>query len=97
MRRKDDSPALALGARAAAYAGRRNQVKSHRTFPSDGDRPLLPFAPPTPDATPVWFVSAENWETVKSSIGADAAAFAERCGFKPKAYYNRSCYDKPKD
>jgi len=46
---------------------------------------LLPFAPPTPDATPVWFVSVENWETVKSSIGAAAAAFAERCGFKPKA------------
>ena len=46
---------------------------------------LLQFAPPTPDATPVWFVSAENWETVKSSIGAGAATFSERCGFKPKA------------
>ncbi len=46
---------------------------------------MLPFAPPTPDATPVWFVSAENWEAVKASIGEPAAGFAERCGFKPKA------------
>ncbi len=46
---------------------------------------MRPFAPPTPDATPVWFVSAENWEAVKASIGGPAAAFAERCGFKPKA------------
>jgi leucyl aminopeptidase len=46
---------------------------------------LLPFAPPTPDATPVWFVSADNWDRVKASIGEAAAAFAERCGFKPKA------------
>ncbi len=43
------------------------------------------FASPTPDATPVWLVSAENWSTVKSTIGANAAAFAERCGFQPKA------------
>ena len=43
------------------------------------------FAPPTPHATPVWLVSAENWPTVKSTIGADAATFAERCGFEPKA------------
>jgi leucyl aminopeptidase len=46
---------------------------------------LVAFASPTPDATPVWLVSAENWPTVKSTIGADAAAFAERCGFQPKA------------
>jgi leucyl aminopeptidase len=46
---------------------------------------LLPFAPPTPDATPVWFVSADNWATVKASIGDAAATFAERCGFMPKA------------
>jgi leucyl aminopeptidase len=46
---------------------------------------LLPFAPPTPDATPVWFVSADNWDSVKASIGVAAATFAERCGFKPKA------------
>jgi leucyl aminopeptidase len=46
---------------------------------------LLAFASPTPDATPVWLVSTENWPTVKSKIGAAAAAFAERCGFQPKA------------
>jgi leucyl aminopeptidase len=46
---------------------------------------LLAFASPTPDATPIWLVSAENWLTVKSTIGAAAAAFAERCGFQPKA------------
>ena len=46
---------------------------------------MLAFASPTPDATPVWLVSAENWPTVKSTIGASAAAFAEHCGFEPKA------------
>jgi leucyl aminopeptidase len=46
---------------------------------------LAAFASPTPDATPVWLVSAENWPSVKSSIGAAAAAFAEHCGFQPKA------------
>lgn len=46
---------------------------------------MLAFASPTPDATPVWLVSVENWPTVKSTIGANAAAFAERCGFQPKA------------
>jgi len=46
---------------------------------------LLAFASPAPDATPVWLVSAENWPTVKSTIGAAAAAFADRCGFQPKA------------
>jgi leucyl aminopeptidase len=46
---------------------------------------LPAFASPTPDATPVWLVSAENWPTVKSAIGVVAAAFAERCGFQPKA------------
>jgi leucyl aminopeptidase len=46
---------------------------------------LPAFASPTPDATPIWLVSAENWLTVKSTIGAAATAFAERCGFQPKA------------
>jgi len=46
---------------------------------------LLAFAPSAPDAVPIWFASAESWERVKASIGEDAAAFAERCGFKPKA------------
>ena len=43
------------------------------------------FAPPTSDAVPIWFVSAANWESVKTSIGEAGAAFAERCGFAPKA------------
>ncbi len=43
------------------------------------------FAAPTADAIPIWFVAAGDWEAVKVSIGAAAAAFAERCGFKPKA------------
>jgi leucyl aminopeptidase len=46
---------------------------------------LLAFASPTPDAAPVWLVNAETWPSVKSTIGAAAAAFAERCGFEPKA------------
>jgi leucyl aminopeptidase len=46
---------------------------------------LPAFASPTPDATPVWLVSAETWPSVRSTIGATAAAFAERCGFQPKA------------
>ena len=54
-------------------------------IPLDGDRLLLPFSPPTPEAVPIWFVSADDWETVKSSIGEPAATFAERCGFAPKA------------
>jgi leucyl aminopeptidase len=45
----------------------------------------LAFASPTPDATPVWLASSDNWEGVKSSIAAAATAFAERCGFKPRA------------
>jgi leucyl aminopeptidase len=45
---------------------------------------LRSFASPRRDATPVWLVSSANWEGVKSSIGAAATAFAERCGFKPK-------------
>ena len=43
------------------------------------------FASPTADAVPVWLVDAETWPSVKSTIGAGAAAFAERCGFEPKA------------
>jgi leucyl aminopeptidase len=46
---------------------------------------LYAFASPTQDATPVWLVDADNWDEVKTSIAAAAAAFAERCGFKPKA------------
>jgi leucyl aminopeptidase len=46
---------------------------------------LNAFASPAPDATPVWLVDSDNWDKVKTSIGANATAFAERCGFKPKA------------
>ena len=46
---------------------------------------MLAFASPTPDATPIWLVSAETWPTIKSTIGVAATAFAERCGFQPKA------------
>jgi leucyl aminopeptidase len=46
---------------------------------------LPEFASPTSDAVPVWLVSAETWPGVKSTIGAAAAAFAENCGFQPKA------------
>ena len=46
---------------------------------------MLAFASPTPDATPIWLVSAESWPSVKSTIGATAATFAEHCGFEPKA------------
>ncbi len=46
---------------------------------------MLAFASSTPDATPVWFVSTGNWPSVKSTIGEAPAAFAERCGFQPKA------------
>ncbi len=43
------------------------------------------FAPPASPAVPVWFVNAENWEEVRAAIGAEAARFAEVCGFQPKA------------
>jgi leucyl aminopeptidase len=46
---------------------------------------LHAFASPTPEATPVWLVGAHAGEGIKSSIGPAATAFAERCGFKPKA------------
>ena len=59
--------------------------KALRTHRFDGDRQLQSFVPPATDAVPVWFVCAENWPRVKASIGGPAAAFAERCGFKPKA------------
>jgi len=43
------------------------------------------FASTTSDAAPIWFVSAADYESVKTSIGEMAALFAERCGFAPKA------------
>jgi leucyl aminopeptidase len=46
---------------------------------------LSVFAHPAFDAIPIWFVSAAEWESVKTSIGDAATAFAENCGFAPKA------------
>jgi leucyl aminopeptidase len=43
------------------------------------------FAHPAFDAVPIWFVSAADWESVRASIGDAAAAFAENCGFAPRA------------
>lgn len=42
------------------------------------------FSAPTPDAVPIWLVVANEWETIRGSVGARAAAFADACGFKPK-------------
>ena len=77
---------LRLSERHNLSRARRNEVKSPRTL-SVRRRldPLHAFASPAPDATPVWLVDSDNWDKVKTSIGADATAFAERCGFKPKA------------
>ena len=43
------------------------------------------FAQPTLDAIPIWLVAAGEWEAMKATLGKDAAAFAEACGFNPKA------------
>jgi leucyl aminopeptidase len=43
------------------------------------------FAPSSAAAIPVWFVSPDNWDGVRETIGAGAARFAEACGFEPKA------------
>src|SRR5574337_2048995 len=58
----------------------------HDKLPDPSWRTSLPaFAPPSPDAIPIWFVSGENWQGIKASIGDAAAAFAESCRFEPKA------------
>ena len=36
-------------------------------------------------STPVWFVTAETWEHVKSGMDRAALRFADSCGFEPKA------------
>ncbi|MGD0562385.1 MAG: leucyl aminopeptidase family protein [Roseiarcus sp.] len=43
------------------------------------------FAPPSAAAIPVWFASADNWDSLREAIGANAARFAAACGFEPKA------------
>ncbi len=60
-------------------------LRARRTSRSMETGSCSRFPPPTPDAVPIWFVSADDWETVKSSIGGPSATFAERCGFAPKA------------
>ena len=50
------------------------------------------FAPPTPGATPVWLVSAENWPTVKSTIGADAATLAKRLRLRAESRDGRNFF-----
>jgi leucyl aminopeptidase len=49
-------------------------------------RDRLSEAPRAPieDAIPIWFVSPENWEDVRSRLGAGAERFAAACGFEPK-------------
>jgi len=44
----------------------------------------LQFAAPTPNARPIYFVTDENWDAVRSELPAPAAAFAESSGFEPK-------------
>ena len=62
------------------------RLSRRRTFPSDGDlSPCYHSLRRRPTRRRSGWSDAENWEEVKISIGAAAAAFAERCGFKPKA------------
>ncbi len=39
----------------------------------------------TPDAIPIWFVTAANYQDVRKILGAEARAFADAAGFEPKA------------
>lgn len=36
-------------------------------------------------AIPIWFVTAQSYDDVRQSIGAEACAFADAAGFQPKA------------
>jgi leucyl aminopeptidase len=45
----------------------------------------LQFAAPTPKAIPVHFVTKESWAAVRLALPRPAAAFADGCGFEPKA------------
>ena len=42
------------------------------------------LTPEATDAVPIWFVSPENWDEVRSAIGETSARFAAACGFEPK-------------
>ena len=46
---------------------------------------MLRFAASAPDALPVWFVNPETFGDLRSAIGSEAAAFADRSGFRPRA------------
>ena len=39
---------------------------------------LASFAPPSPDAVPVWFATPENWDELRKTIGGGAGAFRRR-------------------
>jgi len=39
----------------------------------------------SPDAIPIWFVTAANYSDVRKMIGAEGCAFADAAGFEPKA------------
>jgi leucyl aminopeptidase len=61
-------------------------IRPQELFPSRQEiEPVPLFAQPSPDAVPIWFVKAENWEATKVAVGPAAAAFAERCGFAPRS------------
>jgi leucyl aminopeptidase len=42
------------------------------------------LTPEATDAVPIWFVSPQNWDEVRSAIGETSARFAAACGFEPK-------------
>src|ERR1700694_259492 len=42
------------------------------------------FAVPGAPATPIWFVTAANWDAFRRKLDAGAGAFADAMGFQPK-------------
>ncbi len=42
------------------------------------------FARGTPDAIPIWFVTASTYQDVRKMLSAEANAFADAAGFEPK-------------
>jgi leucyl aminopeptidase len=39
----------------------------------------------TPNAVPIWFITAANYADVRAMLGAEALAFADAAGFEPKS------------
>lgn len=39
----------------------------------------------SPAATPIWFVTADTWPSVRAQLPADAASYASACGFEAKS------------